>query len=261
MSVLFLAVMGLSTGFLTIWMIATGDWPRWHAYGWAASAVSGLLTLVALYFIYTALARGPVSVASPAASVFSIILVALNVTFGAPFVWTQGAAALMVFLGIAMLARRGRSGETFSAGHLRITALFGLAAGLTVAVRMFLAQEAGDLIGVMGALYLNRLFALVGVIALMAVETARGARRRWPDRATAGLIILQAVLETAALASFLVGSQGAGRIGAAIGFSAFSAVTALTAWLWLKEPVGLRRSLWMAVVGLGIVIAVISAPG
>lgn len=260
MSVLFLAVMGFSTAILTVWMIVTDGWPAWHAYAWIASAISGILTLIALNFIYLALARGPVSVASPSASVFSIILVALNVAFGAPFVWQQGLAALLVFFGVAMLARRGRTGETYTAAHLRVTALLGLAAGTTIAVRMFLAQEAGDLIGVMGALYLNRAFALIGVFGLFAIESARGRTRRWPDGPTLRLVVLQSLLETLALASFLIGSQGVGRVGAAIGFSAFSAVTALTAWVWLKEPVGLRRSIWMAVVGLGIVLAVISAP-
>lgn len=260
LSVLFLAVMGLSTLVLTAWLAVTGDWPRWDTYGWVASAVSGALTLVALFFLYKALARGPVSVASPAASSFSVMLVAINVVAGAPFVWQQGVAILMVFGGVTMLARRGRSETAHDPAHLRVTALLGLASALAIALRMFLAQEASEILGVVGSLYLNRLFALAGVVVLLAYETTRGGVRRWPDRATLPLVGLQSILETVAMASFLVGSAGTGRIGAAIGFAGFSAVTALTAWLWLKEPVGWRRSLWMAVVGAGIALAVAAAP-
>lgn len=260
MTVLFLAVMGLSTAVLTVWLTVTGDWPRWHLYGWSASAISGVLTLGALYLLYRALAHGPVSVASPAASTFSIILIGINIATGAPFVLQQGVAALMVFVGVAMLSRRGRSEQTYDAAHLRVTAAFGLAAALAIAVRMFLAQEASDAIGIVGSLYLNRAFALAGVAVLFVVESGQGRVRRWPDRKTLGLVLLQSILETAAMAAFLTGSQGSGRIGAAIGFAGFSAVTALAAWVWLKEPVGWRRSIWMAVVGAGIVIAVLSSP-
>ncbi len=261
MTVLLAAVMGLSTIALTAILAVTGHWPVWHAYGWITSAISGLLNLVALAFLYTALARGPVSVASPAASVFSVLLVALNAATGAPFVWQQAAAILLVFLGVAMLARRGDRNEQFDAAHLRLTALIGLAAAVSIAARMFLAQEAGDALGAMQALYLNRVFAFAGVIALLILIAFQGQRLELPrGKRMTTLGLIQAVLETLALASFLVGSEGAGRIGASIGFASFSAVTALTAWLWLGEPIGWRRAFWMAIVGCGIVVAISATP-
>ncbi|MGI9408557.1 MAG: EamA family transporter [Hyphomicrobiaceae bacterium] len=261
MAVLLAAVMGLSTIALTALLAVTGQWPAWHAYGWITSGVSGFLNLVALYLLYTALARGPVSVASPSASVFSVLLVALNAATGAPFVWQQAAAILLVFLGVAMLARRGRSHEQFDAAHLRLTALFGLAAAVSIAARMFLAQEAGDALGPISALYLNRVFALAGVVAILFFGRLRSQRLSWPgDTRMTVLVLIQALLETLALASFLVGSEGVGRIGASIGFASFAAVTALTAWLWLGEPIGWRRAFWMAVVGCGIVIAIAGTP-
>jgi uncharacterized membrane protein len=82
MALLLAAVMGTSTLAVGGWIIASDDWPQWHAYGWAASAVSGFLNLLALFLLYSALVRGPVSVASPAASSFSVILVILNALAG-----------------------------------------------------------------------------------------------------------------------------------------------------------------------------------
>ncbi len=258
MSVLFAAVMGVSMIVLTGWMAVTGAWPPWHPYGWATSAVSGLFNLVALYFLYLALARGPVSVASPAASTFSVILVAMNAAAGEPLVWQQAGAIGLVFVGVVMLSQRAGRSDQFDAGHLRTTAALGLLAAVVIAARMFLAQEAGAALGAMQALYLNRAAALVGVLVLIAVESLRGYQRRWPSGTMLGLVALQAVLETLALASFLIGSAGDGRIGATIGFASFSAVTALAAWLWLGESIGLRRGFWMSVVALGITIAVIA---
>jgi len=259
-ALLLAAVMGVSTAALTVWMAATGDWPRWHAYGWGASAVSGLLNLVALAFLYSALVRGPVSVASSAASSFSVMLVGLNILVGAPFVWPQGVAIAMVFAGIFMLARRAGTADDYEPAYLRTTALLGLSAAFVVSLRMFLAQEAGDHLGAIEALYLNRVFALAGVIGLLAVERLRGRTQHWPDGVTAWLVLSQAALETLALASFLIGSAGGGRIGASIGFSSFAAVTALSAWIWLGEPIGWRRGFWMIVVAAGIAIAVVVSP-
>lgn len=260
MNLLLAAVMGLSTVALTVWMFITGAWPQWHAYAWTASALSGGLNLLALGLLYTALVRGPVSVASSATSSFSVMLVAVNALAGAPFVWQQGAAIGLVFIGIVMLARRGRSEGDFDAGHLRITALLGLAAAAVVAARMFLAQEAGDILGAMQSLYLNRAFALVGVVVLLFVDVTRGRKQAWPRGAMVWLVLIQAALETLALGSFLIGSAGDGRIGASIGFSSFAAISAITAWIWLGEPIGWRRGFWMLVVASGIAVAILFSP-
>lgn len=265
MTVLFLAVMGLSTVGLTALLLTTGDWPAWHPWAFGLSALSGLLNLVALYFLYKALARGPVAVASPAASSFVVILVGMNVLAGQPFSWWQVLAALIVFFGVAMLAQPDAASSRvalYNPQWLRQTAWFGLAAAGTIALRMFFAQEASDLLGSVPALYLNRVFALLGVLVMLAVIIARSTGLRWPvGRRMQLLVGIQAALETLALAAFLTGSAGGGRIGAAIGFAAFAAVSAVIARIWLRDPVGLRRAVWIAVVAGGVALAAVAGPG
>ena len=171
-----------------------------------------------------------------------------------------GQLLIAIRLGVVMLARRDDARDHYDAGHLRITLLLGLAAALVVAVRMFLAQDAGDILGPMPALFLNRAFAFAGVLLLILLEILRARPQRWPQGVTLWLVMVQAALETLALASFLIGSADAGRIGASIGFSSFAAITALTAWIWLGEPIGWRRAFWMLVVALGIAFAIAVAP-
>jgi len=77
-----LVVMLLSTIVLTIGFAVTGDWPAWHPAAWLYSAASGFLNVVALQCLYIALGRGPVSIASPTASVFSVLIVGMNVIAG-----------------------------------------------------------------------------------------------------------------------------------------------------------------------------------
>ena len=207
-----------------------------------------------LALLFSALVRGPVTVASPATSSFTIMLVALNVLAGHPYHWLHGVAALTVFGGVAMLARPDQPGkERYDRAWLRVTAMLGLGAAVSVAVRMFLAQEAGAALGTVPAVYLNRAFALAGALGFMALERRRGPLA-WPHGTTWALVLLQAVLESVALGLFLTGSAG-GRVGAAIGFSCFAAVTAIAARIWLGDRIGLRRMAWMAVVAAGVAVA------
>jgi len=258
-SILFLIIMGLSLAALTVYLVFTGDWPEWELWGWSASAISGFLNLVALYFLYKALARGPVTVASPASSTFTVLLVLLNILAGEPWSWLQIAAMIIVFIGVAMLARPAAIDaevELHDSQWLRVTMFYGLAAAVAVSLRMFLAQEAGSSLGAMHALYLNRVFALLGAVILIVVIIARKQKIAWPKGRTTGLVLLQAVFETGALGSFLIGSAGGGRIAATIGFSAFAAATAVFAWIWLGERIGWQRGCWIVVVGLGVMLAV-----
>ena len=185
MSVLFLMIMGISLIVLSLWLGFKADWPPWNARAWIASAGSGILNLLALYFLYRALARGPVAVASPAASTFTVLLVGLNVMFGATWSWSQILAMIVVFAGVALLARPSSTdadNQHYDAAWLRTTAFFGLAAAATVAVRMFLAQEAGVEIGAIHALYLNRLFALFGALVLVGYCLLRQQAFPLPER-------------------------------------------------------------------------------
>jgi len=263
LSILFLVIMGLSLGSLSIWLALTMNWPPWHARAWTASAISGFLNLLALYFLYKALARGPVAVASPAASTFTVLLVGLNIMVGEAWSWGQVAAMITVFIGVAMLARPtgiDANHTQYDKTWLRTTAYFGLAAAATVALRMFLAQEAGTELGALHALYLNRLFAVLGALVLVFFLLLTSKPLQLPTGNLRWLVLFQAVLETAALGAFLIGSANGGRIGAAVGFSAFAAATTIFAWIWLGEKIGVQRFLWIGIVGMGVVFAILGSP-
>ena len=164
---------------------------------------------------------------------------------------------LIAFTGVAMLARPAHvdaEKHHYDFAWLRCTALYGLAAAATVSLRMFFAQEAGAAIGPLHALYLNRLFALLGALGLVLYALHRSNKLEWPTGTLRQLVIIQAVLETIALAAFLVGSANGGRVAATIGFSTFAAATALFAWWWLGENIGWQRGLWIVVTGFGVLL-------
>ena len=89
--------MGISTIIMTACYGFVWHWPEWHLYGWMVSIGSGFLNILALMFLFKALARGPVAITSSAASSFSVILVILNIFYGESYNAVQILAIIMVF--------------------------------------------------------------------------------------------------------------------------------------------------------------------
>jgi drug/metabolite transporter (DMT)-like permease len=264
-SVLILAIMAISTALLTLWLAVTGDYPPFQTWAWLASALSGVLNVVALYLLYLALGRGPVAVASPAASTFAVILVIMNALAGEPWTMLQVISILLVFAGVSMLSRQAPGAATennsYSTAWLQKTALFGLGAALAIALRMFLAQEATAELGALHGLYLNRLFAMVSCLVLLVIQLTLSQQLRFPkDASTLKLLLAQALLEMAALGVFLAGSFYGGRVSAGIGFSAFAAAAVIIARIFLGELIGWWRALWISVIGLGVMMAIAGSP-
>lgn len=258
------------------------------AYGQAI--LSGILNIIGLAALYLALSRGPVALAAPATASFSVLLILFNALAGEPVTAVQGAAILLVFAGIAMLAQpergahRGpRAGASEAVvpeavGDLAATLTLALIAATAVALRMFLAQEATEVLGSGETLLITRLTAAVGALLWLAVATSLSSAPPTPrrfeksprsslrvhaiPRAVWGLALLQAVLEATALGAFLLAGtvEDGGRIGAAIGFAAFAALTPLLGWLTFGDRIGARRVLWIAVVMAGAALGALGAP-
>ena len=255
--VLVLFVLGISSVFLNIVFWLYDLWPSWHAYAWFASLISGALNLVALAFLYSAIRRGPVAVAAPIASSFTIILVIINGFMGHPFLVNHLLGVGLVFVGAVMLTRPEKvvAQQDYSSQWLRGTAYLALAAALAISLRFFLAQEASDIIGSMQSLYLNRLFAaLVTLLALIVMAFYQG-KPAMPKGSIWWLVIAQAIFESLALWAFLTGSTMGGRVTATIGFSAFAAITTFIVWLFFDEKVPAKRWLWISLIALGILLA------
>lgn len=262
-------VMAISTVILTITLLTTDSMPAWHMRAWVVSAFSGMLNIAALLFLYKALAYGPVSVASPAASSFAVFLVLMNALAGEPWTLHQAVAVVMVFSGVVMLSVKSdakhatsKPEHQYSKKWLQRTSLLATGAALAIAFRMFFAQEATAELGAAAALYLNRLFALTTCSAALLITPLlfRSARKpdkanQWPSGNIKWIVLLQGVLEMAAFAAFLYGSEGDGRVAATIGFSTFAAATTLIAWIVLKEPIGWWRFGWIVFISIGVMIA------
>jgi drug/metabolite transporter (DMT)-like permease len=232
------------------------------------AAGSGVLNVIGLWLLYFALARGPVSIASPVMSSFTVMVVALNAATGAVITPVQIVATCLVFLGIAMLPNADRkmtAPQQYSPEHQRKTALIAFIAAFTITFRMFLAQESADSMGAFSSVLVMRLasLAVVAILLLGYLVQAHGTGKNrifWPRGGWIWFaLVAQAIFEMLAIGSFLYGSEQGSRVGAAVGFAPFSVVSALIAWLVFKEQISARRMIWILVVALGVILATLGS--
>lgn len=253
---------------LWLWLDAIDRLPPADLERLAPAIGSGVANVLGLGLLYAALRRGPVALVSPTVGSFSVMLVAANALAGAPITFAQIAAIGVVFLGVAMLTRpdpaidgAADAGEGTPGGDLRVTLAFSLASALSIAARMFWAQDAVDEIGALETLLATRATSFTLCAVALAAFLFRGGRlvQGRLDRPLLALALLQAALESASLAAFLLGGDAgdgmAGRVAAAIGFSSFAAVSPIAAWLWLGDPIGPRRAVWIGVVVGGVILS------
>jgi len=262
-TILILIIMSLSSVLMTMWFMINWNWPAWDLYSWTASVISGFLNLIAVAFLYKALARGPVYVASPATASYSVILILINVSIGELFTLTQLLASLVVFFGIVMLSSNSKNPsdeKKYDSKWLRVTALLGIGAGITIALRFFFAQESIEFLGAEHALYLNRISAFVFILIFFIFKNMNQKKFAIPIGTTRIFVIVQAILETLALAAFLYGSMNNGRIGATIGFSTFAIVTSVVSWIWLGEKIPTNKFFWIIIITIAIILSIIYAP-
>lgn len=247
---------------LIVMMALTDGWPPLDAELWGVAALSGFFNAVGLALLFIAIARGPLAVASPAASAFSVILIGLNILDGAPFRLGHGVGAALMTAAILVLAApdRRRPAARSPAGGAGVTAAIGLAAAGFIALRMFTAQEIAEPMGELGATFSTRLVA--GLCAGTALLVWRASGKRFTPAPLEGLrrvppiwilVGVQAALEATALTMFLIGGAGAegDRIASAIGYSAFAAFSPLIAWALWSEEVTRRQALCIALAILG----------
>ena len=226
----------------------------------ALSVFAGFLHVGVLVLLFRALAKGPVSVAVAGTAASIVFLITWNILAGEPWTYLQLLAGLGVFIGVAMATRpeRGRF-EVHAPRHLQVTALLGLGAGFVSSIRLFLVQEASTHIGAADAMVAMRFGAAAAILPVVLIPL-RGRLNaiRIPRGGIGLLVVLQVFLETAAILSLLHGSVAAGRIGAAVGFSALPAASTIVARIFLGDPIGRRRGWWILFVVASVALATIA---
>lgn len=237
---------------LSLWLVLRGESLARLLLVWPWLVLPGLLSVAMLALLYSALQRGPVSIASPVVAIHPglvlILLWATGVRPGA-YEWLGLAVILASALLLSTQIDKVGSAQGLPRGHARRTALLAGFAALALALQILSVQHAAAVAGAAAAAWGSRIFALLALLAALPFLTLR--------RASVGswsLSLVQGLLDVAAVVALAMGTAGSHRAIVPVVGSAFSAVTVVLARVVLREA--MTPIQWLAIGGVlaGIVL-------
>lgn len=228
----------------------------WNPDGYWLIAVSGVGMAVGTLLIFSALTRGPVSLASPTVASYPAISVPLSVALGARPDLVHWLAMAGTMAGVWLVARAvGNKANShlpdYERANLRRTLVFSVASACTFAVAILAADLAVDRYGWLQTLLGSR---FVGIAVLASALFMRRERpqpvpaRAWP------LLLVLGLLDTAGHALLYIGLGLPNGEFAVVASAAYTGVTTIIARLFLREPVAPTQ--WL---GIGAIIAGVAA--
>ena len=243
----FLAVSVVGLGALLLFMWLRGDVMLWHnpdAFGLSGLgllAASGVATASATILLYEALAKGPVSLASPVVSSYPAFAVPISIALGARPQGMHWLAMLATMAGIWLVAYAVSSSDGWRGQYdravIRRSILLSLAGALCFALALVSAGEAIKIYGPWQAMIGVRIIGgiLFTLWFLMRREVPRFHPRLWP------MLIALSLLDTMGYLGVYLGLGYINGEFAIVASSAYAVVTVLLARIFLKEPVNLLQ--------------------
>ena len=248
-TVLAVTVAGLIA--LSVWLlIGGGDIRLEWAQLWLV-AVTGIFFTLAELALFTALARGPISIVAPIAGSYPALAVILAVAQGARPSALQLLAIIGVMAGVVIVSRSGgrfeASGE-LRPGELKAVLGFAFLASFGFAIALTAGQAAVPIFGEVETVWLARLFGLVTIGALYLWRSpCAPLPLSWLP-----LLALMGCLDVVALGTITAAGNLPDSEFATVVSSAFSAITVLLARAFLKEPIAPAQLAGMALIFGGV---------
>jgi drug/metabolite transporter (DMT)-like permease len=256
----FLAVSVVGLGALLLFMWLRGDAMLWHnpdalrLSGLGLLVAAGVASALATILLYEALAKGPVSLASPVVSSYPAFAVPISMALGArPNEW-HWAAMLITMTGIWLVARAVSSADGWRGQYdnavIRRSILLSLASALCFALSLISASLAIDIYGPWQTMVGVRIIGGILFILwfLLRREVPRFHPRLWP------LLFALSLLDTMGYLGIYIGFGYVNGEFAIVASSAYSAVTVVLARIFLREPVSLLQWGGVALVVGGIAL-------
>ena len=239
----FLAVSLIGLGALLLFMWLRGDSMLWHnpdavlLTGLGLLAAAGVSSAVATILLYEALAKGPVSLASPIVSSYPAFAVPISIALGARPEALHWVAMLLTMVGIWVVARAVSSDGSWQGQYepavIRRSILLSLFGALFFALGLISANSAIDIYGPWQGMVGVRIVGGVLFVLwfLMRREVPRFPARLWP------LLFALSLLDTMGYLGVYLGFGYVNGEFAIVASSAYSVVTVVLARMFLKEPV------------------------
>ena len=244
----YLFVLAIGACALTFVVLVSGAPLAWSAPGLALSAVHGIAVVVMSVLLYTALARGPISMVAPIVAAHPVLVLAFAYATGARPQPGQWLAMAAIIAGVVWVARHAGSGPAEGEGEVggersarRATLAIAGGASVAYAAIIIAGQAAVPYLGELQTTWVGR---LVGLAALLALFALRRERPRC-ERSWVPFLVLLGILDTGGYLALFAGSTGPHPEATAVAASTFGVVTVILARIVLRESI--TRLQWAAI--------------
>lgn len=245
----------VSVVILSLWFAFTDEIFRWDWSGvhWLLGTAVGFT--VGSLWLYVAIVRGPVSVAMPLIQTYAVFVLIGTLLMGiipAPIQWAGMATVLIGTLIVIRGGRLAASAEPGGIGGLRLTVAIAVIAAMVLAGGILTGREASAIYGPIQTIFIARALGLSLLSFLVLLAWLRGKSDiRFPLRWWPAFLVI-GILDTGAVLSIVIGTQGEGAALAAVASTPSLVITVLLAWTILREPIPLFQWMGIALVVVGI---------
>ncbi len=225
---------------------------------WTASRSALLLSVglgiaygVGVGGLFKAFSLGPVSIVAPLTAAYPVLVLLWGFANGLQPTALQWAATGVTVAGAVVMARASgddNAAHALEKGKLPMLLFFCILASLGYAVAVILGQNAAVAMGEVEAAWISRPVALLSLLPFLAREKAPA--RMWP-RHWIGITVM-GTLDVLGLVAVNASGHLPGREFAAIGISAYGAIAAILAMVFLREKVSARQLLGIALIAGGV---------
>jgi drug/metabolite transporter (DMT)-like permease len=239
-----LGMLGSSTLLLTLWIWYSGTPLVWDREAGIYVLIAGSGVMAATLTFYAALTRGPVSVASPLIASYPAFVIVGAAFLGVLPTPIQWLAIVITMVGLWVICHAGAA-DARGGTPITMTVLLGLLSAMLFGVTVLAAREAVVVLGQTQTVWLVRVVAVVILVPYVVLtrSSARIPFAWWP------VIAVMGILDVCAYLALLFGSVGRGAPLAAVTSAAFTVITLVLAWGFLRERIGPRQ--WL---GVGLVV-------
>lgn len=252
---------GISAMTTVIWLTAAGlvgltgvlvwrdTWPALQLSDLWLIVVMGAGFALATFWLFEALARGPVALVSSIAASYPVTALIIAVTMGARPGVIQWLAMVIVIAGVLIVAAAAVPGshDRLTRNAFRTVVIRATLAHLSFAIAITAGQVAAPIHGEVNAMWLSRIagLATLAVVALILQSRTGSVVWKIPLR-WLPLIIVMGVLDVSALTALSAAGHLPDAEIATVTGSAFGVVTILLARVLLRERIRLVQ--WAGIV-------------
>jgi drug/metabolite transporter (DMT)-like permease len=213
---------------------------------WLWMLLLGAVDFAGIYCLYRSFTVGSLAICSPIAASYAVVtgLLALATGERPPNLVLAGAVVLVI--GVAIVARGGGGGPSTVAGVPEA-----LAAALLLGIFFWSMDRITEEMGWLWPVVINRAQMLLCALIVLA---RRGEATVRPEPGTGTLLLAASLLDTLGFIAFNLGLEhGFTTTTTALG-SLYSAVAVVLAWLFLRERLAGRQWAGIAVILTGVLL-------